>query len=703
MMLLNIVVLWSVSFEDIQYWVGEGENETLLIIDWNDNQQPESLVWGVRFATEITGIEMLTAVAEADSRLIVEGEYFLDHLTFEGHSSTDGYDFWSTWSWDEASGWNMNSGLGSDITDNMAFGCSYGFSPATEPDEPTPVEPLNNVEYPISFEEVAFWVGEGENEALLIIDWNDNQQPESLVWGVRFATEITGIEMLTAVAEADSRLIVEGEYFLEHLTFEGHSSVDGDDFWSTWSWDEASGWNMNGGLGSDITDNMAFGCSYGFSPATEPDDPTAVELPIVNNEPPIAGNDEYWLRNDLAYKLFILDNDTDDEELDISMLTIVTDPLYGYISINDSGYLLYTGEGNYEGLDIIEYSLQDVQGAVSNVATININLIAPFAAEAGTETTTAIANNSDLIKNWATGIEVVRGSQDISNPDAELASYGLAENALGEATDEATSVVSLGDGGYATLTFEKPITNGEGFDFAVFENSFSDFALELAFVEVSSDGENFVRFPAVSLTQYHTQISNSGQLDPQSLHNLAGKYRAGYGTPFDLEELRDSLAVNIDSVSFVRVVDVVGSINPEYATYDIYGNIINDPFETPFPSSGFDLNGVAVLNELTPVSNQDSAVPMLAKASLNNAYPNPFNPETTLSFSLPARMQVNLAIYNIKGQVVKTLVSASMEQGEHSIVWKGTDNRGKQVASGLYLYRLSTENSNQVRKVVLQK
>lgn len=554
----------------------------------------------------------------------------------------------------------------------------------------------------LPFEDIQHWIGEGENEALLVIDWNDGQQPESLVWGVKFNYEITGLEMLTTVAEADPRLIVDGDYFLEDLTFEEHSSEDGYDFWSTWSWEEASGWGMNGGLSSDITNNMAFGCSYGFSPATEPDFPTPVEF-LLENEPPIANDDEYWLRNDIANKLFVLANDLDDDELDISLLTVVSEPLHGDITIDADGYLVYLGDGEHEGVDIIEYSLQDAEGAVSNIATVTLNLLAPFAAEVGSETSTAIANDSDLIVNWATGIEVVRGSQDISNPEAELASYGGDSNALGEATDEATSVVSLGDGGYATLTFEHPITNGEGYDFAIFENSFSDFALELAFVEVSSDGETFVRFPAVSLTQEHTQVPNAGTIDPQSLYNLAGKYRAGYGTPFDLEELRDSLAVNIASISYVRVVDVVGSLNPEFATYDIYGNIINDPFPTPFPSAGFDLNGVAVINELTPVSNQDSTVPAVVQAKLNSAYPNPFNPETTLSFSLPARSFVNLSVYNLKGQVVKTLISSECAKGEHSVIWNGTDNSEKRVASGLYFYQLSTGNSKQVRKMILQK
>lgn len=179
--------------------------------------------------------------------------------------------------------------------------------------------------------------------------------------------------------------------------------------------------------------------------------------------------------------------------------------------------------------------------------------------------------------------------------------------------------VSLGDGGSALVTFEHPIRNGEGPDFAVYENSFSDNSLELAFVEVSTDGERFVRFPATCLTQTETQLPNSGQTDPTNLNNLAGKFRIGYGTPFDLEELRDSTGINIDSIVYVRVVDVVGNIDPQYGSYDAFGHIVNDPWPTPFNTSGFDLTGVAVLNELAPVQGIDEA----ESTTQMGVYPNP--------------------------------------------------------------------------------
>jgi hypothetical protein len=223
----------------------------------------------------------------------------------------------------------------------------------------------------------------------------------------------------------------------------------------------------------------------------------------------------------------------------------------------------------------------------------------PYPPAAGQPGSTAIGMDDPSLVGWATGIDVVRGPMDISNPAAGNASFGVPELALGAASGEAIDVVSLGDGGVASLTFVKPIVNGPGFDFAVFENGFGDNFLELAFVEVSSDGIHFFRFDSVSLTQTGTQVGGFDLLDPSDLDNLAGKYRQGYGTPFDLEELAGTPGLDVHHIVVVRIIDVVGSIDGNYATYDSLGNKINDPWPTAFDSSGFDLEAVGVLNAVT--------------------------------------------------------------------------------------------------------
>jgi len=235
------------------------------------------------------------------------------------------------------------------------------------------------------------------------------------------------------------------------------------------------------------------------------------------------------------------------------------------------------------------------------LALYQVQANGPFAPAAGVSGSTAIAKDSSIIKAWATGIELQRGLINIADPTAidnnsNYATFGTASNALGQAEGTSFNVVSLGDGGNATLTFNKILYNGPGWDFVVFENSFSDNYLELAFVEVSSDGQRFVRFPSVSITQTDTQVDGFGTLDPTNLNNLAGKYRQGFGTPFDLSDIADSTGIDLNNIRFIRIIDVVGTINPAYASFDSQGHIINDPYPTPFASGGFDLDAVGLIN-----------------------------------------------------------------------------------------------------------
>jgi hypothetical protein len=227
---------------------------------------------------------------------------------------------------------------------------------------------------------------------------------------------------------------------------------------------------------------------------------------------------------------------------------------------------------------------------------------AQFAPAAGQSGTTAIAYDSSIIVDWALGIQVNRGFVQISDTNlthegSNKASFGMPEYALGPTIGGSEHVVSLGDGGTAIITFSRPIKNGEGPDFCVFENGLSDFFLELAHVEVSSNGLHYVRFPSQSLTQTEEQIGTFGALDPTKIHNLAGKYRQGFGTPFDLDDLLDSSNIDLNNINFVRIVDVVGAINPEFGTLDNVGNLINDLFPTPFFSGGFDLDAVGVIHQ----------------------------------------------------------------------------------------------------------
>ncbi|NOR86136.1 MAG: T9SS type A sorting domain-containing protein [Bacteroidales bacterium] len=273
---------------------------------------------------------------------------------------------------------------------------------------------------------------------------------------------------------------------------------------------------------------------------------------------------------------------------------------------------------------------------------ISLNALAQFPPPAGVEGTTAIHQDSSIIVAWAKSCQIQRGYLDIAMPDSGFVDFGEVENGVGQA-DQA--IVSLGDGGTAILEFEQPIINGPGPDFAIFENSFSDEFLELALVYVSSNGVDYDLFPAISLTQSETQVEGFGTLDATKIHNLAGKYRMAYGTPFDLEELEAELGKEINQITHIKIVDVIGSINEDFASFDSQGNIINDPYPTPFPSGGFDLDAVGVIHHATATHE------LIQLKQQILVYPNPSNGRFYIENRGDLQIQY-IIIFNVQGQVV---------------------------------------------------
>jgi hypothetical protein len=98
------------------------------------------------------------------------------------------------------------------------------------------------------------------------------------------------------------------------------------------------------------------------------------------------------------------------------------------------------------------------------------------------------------------------------------------------------------------------------------------------------------------------------------------------------------------------------------------------------------------------VNNNSSKLPQNMTLS---SYPNPFNPATTISFTLPSAGQARLEVFDILGRNVKTLADRKFEAGEHAIVWDGTDENGIDASSGVYFYRLSTDGCRATQKMVL--
>jgi hypothetical protein len=201
-------------------------------------------------------------------------------------------------------------------------------------------------------------------------------------------------------------------------------------------------------------------------------------------------------------------------------------------------------------------------------------------------------------------------------PSAVVGLFNDPALGLGPVTGDLADVVALGDlnlsqiaaqapPGSITLRFDQPIKNLSGVDFVVFENAFiaqtntgglgiGGTFVELAYVEVSANGVDFVRFPATSLNT--ASVGGYGSVDPTNIHNLAGKHvnvsGNSWGTPFDLEQ------VGLSQMVAIRLVDIPGN----GAFLDAAHRPIHDGWPT-FGSGGFDLDAVGSIS--TPMNFTD--------------------------------------------------------------------------------------------------
>ncbi|HEX8547663.1 MAG TPA: T9SS type A sorting domain-containing protein [Cytophagaceae bacterium] len=298
---------------------------------------------------------------------------------------------------------------------------------------------------------------------------------------------------------------------------------------------------------------------------------------------------------------------------------------------------------------------------------------------------TAIYKDSSIISSWAIGCTIKRGPMNVAEPSLGLASVGKETSALGPAGEN--GVVSLGDGGEAVLTFSKPISNQGGFDFAVFENSFDGNFLELAFVEVSSDGRKFYRFPSISLTDTNIQVGTHESVDLKKIHNLAGKYPVFYGTPFDLDDLKNIAGLDLSNITHVKIIDVIGSLDDAYATRSAQGYKINDPWPTTFHSSGFDLDAVAVLR---PSINSKEAPELAGNFKI---HPNPVvgGQRLTIDFNEIQFRDFEVSLLNTLGEVIFQTTTKNPFQIETN-----------EYEKGLHCLVITSQNIQHFYKIILE-
>ncbi len=200
-------------------------------------------------------------------------------------------------------------------------------------------------------------------------------------------------------------------------------------------------------------------------------------------------------------------------------------------------------------------------------------------------------------------------------------------------------------------------------------------------------------------------------------------------TEINLEEpMRDNYRNGLPAIGLSDDINRQSFINRDFTSPDIKGAVFESISNEETNKVGFRENftrlqrnrqkeqqkytGVKPVIKIIIVSQDDQTQEYVEPSEepdvvyeyrLRSNYPNPFNPSTTINFSLPQEDNVNLSIYNIRGQLVKTLINDNLERGEHSVEWSGLDTNNRHVGSGVYFYRLDSSHGTKIKRMILLK
>jgi hypothetical protein len=185
----------------------------------------------------------------------------------------------------------------------------------------------------------------------------------------------------------------------------------------------------------------------------------------------------------------------------------------------------------------------------------------------------------------------------------------------------------------------------------------------------------------------------------------------------------DGLQVAYNKEYLHNQLSVQFSRGPRWLSSDVYGGVLTagqiQNVNLTFDADNLEIGNYNALIKLssndpdeglleipvtlfvTETANDEEMIPLIAKVVGN--YPNPFNPVTKIVFQINKPAKVSLAIYNTKGQKIRSFASAFYQQGENSIVWNGKDDIGKRVSSGIYFYRISSGSWHKTQKMLMLK
>ncbi len=210
----------------------------------------------------------------------------------------------------------------------------------------------------------------------------------------------------------------------------------------------------------------------------------------------------------------------------------------------------------------------------------------------------------------------------------------------------------------------------------------------------------------------YTDASNYRFIEFDDVSNVVRWYDRISGT----NTQRKSVSQSISSATWysVKVVANGGTVSVTFGTTNLgsytWGTTITGAVGCGYNTSNSDFDNFCVSssvgssNDWVEMGEGQADIGLPKAFTLDQNYPNPFNPTTTIYYRLTEPGEVNLVVYNILGETVRTLVTGAQPAGEFSVVWDSRDQNGQAVASGIYLYRLVVNGTQSItKKMVLMK
>jgi hypothetical protein len=344
-------------------------------------------------------------------------------------------------------------------------------------------------------------------------------------------------------------------------------------------------------------------------------------------------------------------------------------PLNGYFQSYDSGYGVVYDVSGWTNVTVEMVDFRHSSWGVYGTWPYSIHIVDWDTHTEITEVTGLQTTGNDV---WEEGVNL--GSVPVSGL------VGIFMEPMGNSSTDAYPCLDSDDVGPNGLSYYGALANYS----AMTLSTIGDFLMDLWIMGVETDqAVKAPRFAADFGNAVSRQTSTMPEFEFISLQQNVNHYSR------ELQSynvyLNGTLQGNTDDTQW----QLAGLVNGQ--TYTAGVQAVYDEGLSAIVTVDFTYTGTGAENSI------------IAKTSLNGNYPNPFNPTTTIAFSLASPSFVSLEVFNVKGEKVRTLVNGTLEASDHNVTWNGNDDSGKPVASGVYFYKMKADNFMQTKKMILMK